>query len=168
MPDCRFCEFGHGFDAAAAAARGGWARANHVSEPRLVRRRIVLPRDFAETALNIRTGAFGTDTMMDGTGSIARSSASRHVRGFIHNIEATLAGEPQTGSWTRAAFDRESFLESAPSDPGIVAIAYDPANPASKQDADTIAGYFVDGLKAGAAMLKPIVSAVGLLAASLP
>jgi hypothetical protein len=55
------------------------------------------------------------------------------------------------------------FLEPPPSGTGTVAIAYDPSNPASKQDADAIAGYFGDGLKAGAATLKPVVTAVGQL-----
>lgn len=55
------------------------------------------------------------------------------------------------------------FMEPAPSGAATVAIAYDPADPASKQDADTIAGYFGDGLKAGAAVLKPKVIAVGQL-----
>ena len=55
------------------------------------------------------------------------------------------------------------FLEPAPSGAATVAIAYDPADPASKQDADTIAGYFGDGLKAGAAVLKPKVVGVGQL-----
>jgi hypothetical protein len=55
------------------------------------------------------------------------------------------------------------FLEPPPSGAATVAIAYDPADPASKQDADAIAGYFGDGLKAGAAVLKPKVTEVGQL-----
>ncbi len=55
------------------------------------------------------------------------------------------------------------FLEPAPSGTGTVAISYDPADPASKQDADAIAAYFGDGLKAGAAMLKPKVVEIGQL-----
>jgi hypothetical protein len=47
-----------------------------------------------------------------------------------------------------------AFLQPAPSGTVAVAIAYDPAEPASKQDADAIAGYFGDGLRAGAANLK--------------
>jgi hypothetical protein len=35
--------------------------------------------------------------------------------------------------------------------------------PVSKQDADAIAGYFGDGLKAGAATLKPVVTCGGQL-----
>lgn len=57
------------------------------------------------------------------------------------------------------------FLEPPPSGPATVAIAYDPADPASKQDADAIAGYFGDGLKAGGAVLKPKVTEVGQLSA---
>ncbi len=57
------------------------------------------------------------------------------------------------------------FLEPPPSGPAIVAIAYDPADPASKQDAEELAGYFGDGLKAGAATLKPKVTEVGKLSA---
>jgi hypothetical protein len=57
------------------------------------------------------------------------------------------------------------FMEPAPSGAATVAIAYDPANPASKQDADAIAGYFGDGLKAGNATLKPKVVEVGQLSA---
>ncbi len=55
------------------------------------------------------------------------------------------------------------FLEPPPSGAATVAIAYDPADPASKQDADAIAGYFGEGLKAGAAVLKPKVVEVGQL-----
>jgi hypothetical protein len=55
------------------------------------------------------------------------------------------------------------FLEPAPTGAATVAIAYDPADPASKQDAEAIAGYFGDGLKAGAAILKPKVTEVGQL-----
>ncbi|MGD0434589.1 MAG: hypothetical protein ABSA58_26220 [Acetobacteraceae bacterium] len=55
------------------------------------------------------------------------------------------------------------FLEPPPSGNGTVAIAYDPADPASKQDADAIASYFGEGLKAGNAVLKPVVTAVGQL-----
>jgi len=57
------------------------------------------------------------------------------------------------------------FLEPPPSGNGTVAIAYEPSNPASKQDADAIASYFGDGLKAGGAILKPVVTAVGQLSA---
>jgi hypothetical protein len=46
------------------------------------------------------------------------------------------------------------FLQPVPSGTAMVAIAYNPAEPASKQDADAIAGYFGDGLKAGPANLK--------------
>ena len=56
------------------------------------------------------------------------------------------------------------FLEPPPTGPATVAIAYDPADPASKADADAIAGYFGDGLKAGGAVLKPKVTEVGQLA----
>jgi hypothetical protein len=55
------------------------------------------------------------------------------------------------------------FLEPPPSGAVMVAIAYDPADSASKQDADTIASYFGEGLKAGAAILKPKVVEVGQL-----
>ena len=55
------------------------------------------------------------------------------------------------------------FLEPPPSGAVTVAIAYDPADPASKQDADTIAGYFGEGLKAGSAILKPKVVEAGQL-----
>lgn len=57
------------------------------------------------------------------------------------------------------------FLDPPPSGPATVAIAYDPSNPASKQDADEIAGFFGDGLKAGAATLTAKVTEVGKLAA---
>lgn len=57
------------------------------------------------------------------------------------------------------------FLEPPPAGAGTVAIAYDPANPASKQDAEAIAGYFGEGLKAGSAVLKSKVVEVGQLAA---
>jgi hypothetical protein len=57
------------------------------------------------------------------------------------------------------------FLQPRPADGGIVAIAYDAADPASKQDAEAIAGYFGDGLKAGNAMLAPRIEDVGQLAA---
>src|SRR4051794_28942671 len=57
------------------------------------------------------------------------------------------------------------FLEPPPTGQAIVAIAYDPADPSSKQDADAIAGYFGGGLKAGAAVLKPKVTEVGQLSA---
>jgi hypothetical protein len=56
------------------------------------------------------------------------------------------------------------FLQPAPLGESVVAIAYDPADPASRKDAETIAGYFGDGLKAGGAVLKPKVRAVGDLA----
>jgi hypothetical protein len=55
------------------------------------------------------------------------------------------------------------FLEPPPSGNGTVAIAFEPSNPASKADADAIAGYFGDGLKAGAATLKAVVTPVGSL-----
>jgi hypothetical protein len=57
-----------------------------------------------------------------------------------------------------------AFLQPAPSGTVAVAIAYDPAEPASKQDADAIAGYFGDGLKAGPANLKAQVVDVSQLA----
>jgi hypothetical protein len=57
------------------------------------------------------------------------------------------------------------FLEPPPSGPATVAIAYDPANPASKQDAEAIAAYFGDGLKAGGAVLKAKATEVGQLSA---
>lgn len=57
------------------------------------------------------------------------------------------------------------FLEPPPTGPQTVAIAFDAADPASKQDADAIAGYFGDGLKAGGAVLKPKVVEVGQLGA---
>jgi hypothetical protein len=57
-----------------------------------------------------------------------------------------------------------AFLQPAPSGTVAVAIAYDPAKPASKRDADAIAGYFGDSLKAGPANLKAQVVDVGWLA----
>jgi hypothetical protein len=47
-----------------------------------------------------------------------------------------------------------AFLQPPPSGTATVAIAYDPAHPASKQDADAIAGFFGDGLRTGPANLK--------------
>ncbi len=55
------------------------------------------------------------------------------------------------------------FLEPPPSGTGTVAVAYDPADPASKQDAEAIAGYFGDGLKSGGATLHPKVTDVAQL-----
>jgi hypothetical protein len=55
------------------------------------------------------------------------------------------------------------FLEPAPTGAGTVAVAYDSANPASRADADAIAGYFGDGLKAGRATLTAKVVDVGQL-----
>jgi hypothetical protein len=49
-----------------------------------------------------------------------------------------------------------AFLRPEP-ETGTVAIAYNAADPASKQDAEAIAGYFGGGLKAGHAMLTPRV-----------
>ena len=49
------------------------------------------------------------------------------------------------------------FLQPRPSDGGIVAIAYEGSDPASRQDAEAIAGHFGDGLKAGRAVLMPRV-----------
>jgi hypothetical protein len=49
------------------------------------------------------------------------------------------------------------FLRPEPNDGGIVAIAYEASNPASRQDAEAIAGYFGSGLKAGRAVLLPRV-----------
>lgn len=57
------------------------------------------------------------------------------------------------------------FLEPPPSGNGTVAIAYEPSDPASRQDADAIAGYFGTGLQAGSATLKATVTAVGQLSA---
>lgn len=47
------------------------------------------------------------------------------------------------------------FLRPEPQDNGVVAIAYDAADPASRPDAEAIAGYFGAGLKAGHAVLLP-------------
>jgi hypothetical protein len=41
------------------------------------------------------------------------------------------------------------FLQPRPVDGAVVAIAYEASDPASKQDAEAIAGYFGEGLKAG-------------------
>ena len=49
------------------------------------------------------------------------------------------------------------FLQPQPADGGIIAIAYDASNPASKQDAEVISGHFGTGLKAGRALLIPRV-----------
>jgi hypothetical protein len=49
------------------------------------------------------------------------------------------------------------FLAPAPAGDAVVAIAFDPADPATRKDAETVAGYFGDGLKAGSAILKPKV-----------
>ncbi len=57
-----------------------------------------------------------------------------------------------------------AFLQPAPSGTATVAIAYDPAEPASKQDADAIAGDFGDGLKAGQANLRAQVVSISQLA----
>jgi hypothetical protein len=57
------------------------------------------------------------------------------------------------------------FLEPPPSGASIVAIAYDASNPASRADADSIASYFGDGLKAGAAVVTAKVTPVGQLPA---
>jgi hypothetical protein len=57
------------------------------------------------------------------------------------------------------------FLEPPPSGAGTIAVAFDPSDPASKQDADAIAGFFGGGLKAGGATLTPKVTEVGQLAA---
>jgi hypothetical protein len=57
-----------------------------------------------------------------------------------------------------------AFLQPAPSGTATVAIAYDPAEPVSKQDADAIAEGFGEGLRAGPANLKSQVIEVGLLA----
>lgn len=56
------------------------------------------------------------------------------------------------------------FLEPPPSGSVTIAIAFDPANPASKADAEAIAGYFGEGLKAGNATLKAKVTDVSQLA----
>ncbi len=56
------------------------------------------------------------------------------------------------------------FLQPAPSGTETVAIAYDPAAAASKADANAIAGYFGDGLKAGSANLRAQVVDVNQLA----
>jgi hypothetical protein len=56
------------------------------------------------------------------------------------------------------------FLEPAPSGVVTVAVAYDPGNTDSRKDAEAIAAYFGDGLKAGAAFLKPQLVEVGQLA----
>ncbi len=57
------------------------------------------------------------------------------------------------------------FMEPAPSGAGTVAIVYNASDSASKQDAEAVAAYFGDGLKAGNAVLKPKVVAVGELGA---
>ena len=57
------------------------------------------------------------------------------------------------------------FLPPAPSGLATIAIAYELDNADSKQDAEAIAGYFGDGLKAGNALLKPRLVEVGQLAA---
>jgi hypothetical protein len=49
------------------------------------------------------------------------------------------------------------FLQPRPADGGLVAIAYEASDPASRQDAEAIAGYFGGGLKAGQATLRPRV-----------
>jgi hypothetical protein len=49
------------------------------------------------------------------------------------------------------------FLRPEPDNSGIVAIAYDAADPDSKRDAEAIASYFAGGLKAGPAVLLPRV-----------
>lgn len=55
------------------------------------------------------------------------------------------------------------FMEPVPSGTGTVAIVYNAADAASKQDADAVAAFFGDGLKAGGALLKPkVVSAADL------
>jgi len=46
------------------------------------------------------------------------------------------------------------FLDPAPPGDGVIAIAYNAANPASKADADAIAGFIGDGLAAGSQTLK--------------
>lgn len=53
------------------------------------------------------------------------------------------------------------FLEPAPSGTGTVAIVYEPSDAASKQDAEAIAGYFGDGLKAGNSILKAKIVEAG-------
>jgi hypothetical protein len=58
-----------------------------------------------------------------------------------------------------------AFLRPRPGDGGIVAIAYEASDPASRQDAEAIAGYFGDGLKAGNAVLFPRLVDGGQLAA---
>ena len=50
------------------------------------------------------------------------------------------------------------FLRPAPDSNGIVAIAYEATDPASRQDAEAIASYFGGGLKAGNAVLSPRVT----------
>jgi hypothetical protein len=57
-----------------------------------------------------------------------------------------------------------AFLQPAPSGTATVAVAYDPARPDSKQDAEAIAGYFGAGLHAGPASLKAQVIDIGQLA----
>jgi hypothetical protein len=57
-----------------------------------------------------------------------------------------------------------AFLQPAPTGTATVAIAYDPAQPRSKPDAEATAGYFGDGLKAGPASLRAQVVDVAQLA----
>ena len=57
------------------------------------------------------------------------------------------------------------FLQPAPSGIATIAIAYELDNADSKQDAEAIASYFGDGLKAGSALLRPKIVEVGQLAA---
>lgn len=47
------------------------------------------------------------------------------------------------------------FLQPPPTGAATIAVAYDASNPASKQDAEAIASYFGEGLKAGGATLTP-------------
>src|ERR1700761_826811 len=58
------------------------------------------------------------------------------------------------------------FLVPPPASGGIVAIAYTNEDPASRQDADSIAALLGDGLHVGTAILRPLVVEVAALATS--
>ena len=96
---------------------------------------------------------------------LSRTAAWLLAGAFIAVASGSAVAASMTSKDVQILAKAIGFLEPPPAGAATVAIAYDPANAESKQDAEAIAGFFGDGLKAGNAMLTPKLTELGALSA---